>query len=167
MNRNGHLIDSHVRIRRDDGPAREIDTLAREVATETTLLTLESLNETSSWFLRLENNNNNINNTIIHTSTCALMIHMVYLIITIWVLPKPIMEEKDTHTYIYIYYIRYISYTMNSESRKYYLKDKGRERKRGRKRGKGERELLSIHCRHQTRTHQFNWSHILPPRIRS
>ena len=167
MNRNGYLIDSHVRIRRDDGPAREIDTLAREVATETTLLTLESLNKTSSWFLRLENNNNNNNNnTIIHTSTCALMMHMVYLIIIMWVLPNQ-SWRKRIHTHIHIYYIRYISYTMNSESRKCYLKDKGRERKRGRKRGKGERELLSIHCRHQTHTHQFNWSHILPPRIRS
>ena len=57
------------------------------------------------------------------------------------------------YTHTHTYYIRYISYTMNSESRKYYLKDKGRERKRGRKRGKGERELLSIHCRHQTHTH--------------
>ena len=44
------------------------------------------------------------------------------------------------YTHTCIYYIRYISYTMNSESREYYLKDKGRERKRGRKRGKGERE---------------------------
>lgn len=39
------LVDLQIRVGRDDGSSREIDSLARQVATETTLLSLETLTE--------------------------------------------------------------------------------------------------------------------------
>lgn len=48
-----HLVNPEVGVGRDDGSSREIDSLAREVSTEPTLLALEALAETSYGFVIL------------------------------------------------------------------------------------------------------------------
>jgi hypothetical protein len=48
---NCHLVNAKVRIRRNDGPSREINTLSGKVSSESSLLALESLHETTDGFL--------------------------------------------------------------------------------------------------------------------
>lgn len=43
VERHDHLLNFDVGVGRDDGPAREVDSFATEVASETAMLTLESL----------------------------------------------------------------------------------------------------------------------------
>lgn len=46
-----YLVNPQVRIRRNDGAAREVDTLPGKVTTEATLFSLQSLAETTYWLL--------------------------------------------------------------------------------------------------------------------
>jgi hypothetical protein len=49
--RDGNLVYAKIRIRRYDSASREVDTLPREIATKTSLLSFQALTESSYWFL--------------------------------------------------------------------------------------------------------------------
>lgn len=53
MRRGTHLVDLEVGVGGDDGASTEVDSLAAEVSSETTLLSLEALAESSDRLLAL------------------------------------------------------------------------------------------------------------------
>ena len=48
-----HLVDAKVGVGRDNSPARKVNPLARQVSSETTLLTLQPLHQTTQLLRRL------------------------------------------------------------------------------------------------------------------
>lgn len=49
-----HFVNSQIRIGRNDGSTRKVNSFSRQIATKSTLLALEALNEATRCFLRLK-----------------------------------------------------------------------------------------------------------------